>query len=73
MKKQTVTRITSFGVLLGVCLATGVVALMGINKTFKPAHAYTAKSVTSIKNIDLNDVSDEDVRYIVETIKSAII
>lgn len=62
MKKQTVTRITSFGVLLGVCLATGVVALMGINKTFKPAHAYTAKSVTSIKNIDLNDVSDEDVR-----------
>ena len=62
MKKQTVTRITSFGVLLGVCLATGVVALMGINKNIKPAHAYTAKSVTSIKNINLNGVSDEDVR-----------
>ena len=62
MKKQTVTRITSFSVLLGVCLATGVVALMGVNKSIKPAHAYTAKSVTSIKNIDLNDVSDEDVR-----------
>ena len=62
MKKQTVTRITSFGVLLGVCLATGVVALMGINKNIKPAHAYTAKSVTSIKNINLNSVSDEDVR-----------
>ena len=62
MKKQTVTRITSFSVLLGVCLTTGVVALMGINKNIKPAHAYTAKSVTSIKNIDLNDVSDEDVR-----------
>ncbi len=62
MKKQTVTRITSFSVLLGVCLASGVVALMGINKGVKPAHAYTAKSVTSIKNIDLNAVSDEDVR-----------
>lgn len=62
MKKLTVTRITSFGVLLGVCLATGVVALMGINKNIKPAHAYTAKSVTSIKNINLNSVSDEDVR-----------
>lgn len=62
MKKQTVTRITSFSVLLGVCLATGIAAFMGINKNIKPAHAYTAKSVTSIKNIDLNDVSDEDVR-----------
>ena len=62
MKKTTVTKITSLGVLLGVCLATGVIAIMGINQELKPVHAYTAKSVTSIKNIDLNEVSEQDVR-----------
>ena len=62
MKKQTVTRLTSLSILFGVCLASGVVAFFGAKQSLKPAHAYTAKSVTSIKNINLNDASDETIR-----------
>ncbi len=62
MKKQTVIRVTSLSILFGVCLASGVTALFGLNKSLKPTHAYSAKSVTSIKDINLNSVSDEDVR-----------
>ena len=62
MKKTTVTKITSLSVLFGVCLATGMVALFGANENLKPVHAYTAKSVTSIKNINLNDATDQTIR-----------
>ena len=60
MKKQTVTRITSFGVLLGVCLATSVVALMGINKSFKPAKAYSSSTLPTTINLNAN--SEEEIR-----------
>ncbi len=62
MKKTTVTKITSLSVLFGVCLATGMVALFGANEKLKPVHAYTAKSVTSIKNLDLNDTTEQAIR-----------
>lgn len=60
MKKQTVTRITSFSTLLGVCLATGVVAFMGVNKNIKSAEAYSSSTLPTTINLNAN--SEEEIR-----------
>ena len=60
MKKQTVTRITSFSVLLGVCLATGIAAFVANNKCFQRADAYSVSSLPT--TIDLNPNTEEEIR-----------
>lgn len=60
MKKQTVTRITSFSVLLGVCLATGIAAFVANNKCFQRADAYSTSSLPT--TIDLNPNTEEEIR-----------
>lgn len=60
MKKQTVTRITSFSVLLGVCLATGIAAFVASNKCFQRADAYNVSSLPT--TIDLNPNTEDEIR-----------
>ena len=60
MKKQTVLKVTSLGVLFGVCLASGIGALMQLSKSVKQAEAYSVSSLPT--TIDLNACEEADVR-----------
>ncbi len=60
MKKQTVTRIASFGVLLGVCLATGIATFVANNKCFEKADAYSVANLPTTINLNAN--TEEEIR-----------
>ena len=60
MKKQTVSKITSLSVLLGVCLAAGVALAASVEKDLEKADAYSASSLTT--TINLNPNTEQEIR-----------
>ena len=68
MKRKTVIKVTSLSALLGVCFASGITALWGINRELKAADAYTSSSLPT--TIDLNDSTDDEIRAYYSSIDS---
>ncbi len=68
MKRKTVIKVTSLSALLGVCFASGITALWGINKELKSAEAYSSSSLPT--TIDLKDNTDDEIRNYYSSIDS---